>query len=128
MTGWGAGGVRTYNIKNGGRNGADQSRLDRVLEVVAEHRPDVLALQEFRGLRRDRGRLHSVGERLGMRPYLAQGAPDSRWRCWSVRLAGVSSAASVRRPFPRREAGGGQHRSGRADRHRHLDLRLSVSA
>ncbi|MBE1488592.1 endonuclease/exonuclease/phosphatase family protein [Plantactinospora soyae] len=65
--------MMTYNIKNGGLDGTDPSRLDRILEVVAEQRPDVLALQELRGLRRNHRRLDSVARRLGMRPYLAGG-------------------------------------------------------
>ncbi|MEQ4304109.1 endonuclease/exonuclease/phosphatase family protein [Plantactinospora sp. B6F1] len=63
----------TYNIKNGGRDGADPGRLDLVLQVVAEQRPDVLALQELRGLRRDRDRFDTLARRLGMRGYLAGG-------------------------------------------------------
>ncbi|MFY1691416.1 endonuclease/exonuclease/phosphatase family protein [Plantactinospora sp. WMMB782] len=63
----------TYNIKNGGLDGGDPSRLDRVLQVVADQRPDVLALQELRGLRRDSRRLDAVAGRLGMRAYLTGG-------------------------------------------------------
>ncbi|GIG91585.1 endonuclease/exonuclease/phosphatase family protein [Plantactinospora endophytica] len=63
----------TYNIRNGGWDGADPGRLDLVLQVVNEQRPDVLAVQELRGLRRDRRRLDMLARRLGMRAYLAGG-------------------------------------------------------
>ncbi|AVT34888.1 endonuclease [Plantactinospora sp. BC1] len=89
----------TYNIKNGGRDGTDQGRLDRVLQVVAEQRPDVLALQELRGLRRDRDRLDTVARRLGMRAYLAGG-----WFGQPVAIlvrppVEAVAVAPVRRPF-----------------------------
>ncbi|MFB9239887.1 endonuclease/exonuclease/phosphatase family protein [Plantactinospora siamensis] len=42
----------TWNIKTGGRDGADGRRLERVFRVVAEAEPDVLALQELRGFGR----------------------------------------------------------------------------
>ncbi|MFC4109497.1 endonuclease/exonuclease/phosphatase family protein [Micromonospora zhanjiangensis] len=88
----------TWNIRTGGRDGADPSRLDRVVEVVAAHRPDVLALQELRDFHRD-GRMTRVAAALGMRAYLA--------RAWFgqsvavlVRPSGrVLRVAPVRRPF-----------------------------
>ncbi|MFY1669848.1 endonuclease/exonuclease/phosphatase family protein [Plantactinospora sp. WMMB334] len=89
----------TYNIKNGGWDGADPARLDRLLRVVAEQRPDVLALQELRGFRRDRRRLDEVARRLGMRAHLAGG-----WFGQPVAIlvrppVEVETAAPVRRPF-----------------------------
>ncbi|MFC6020070.1 endonuclease/exonuclease/phosphatase family protein [Plantactinospora solaniradicis] len=89
----------TYNIKTGGLDGGDPSRLGRILDVVVEQRPDVLALQELRGLRRNRRRLDSVAQRLGMRPYLAGG-----WLGQPVAVlvrppGRVLAARPVRRPF-----------------------------
>ncbi|MEE6258927.1 endonuclease/exonuclease/phosphatase family protein [Plantactinospora sonchi] len=97
----GAAGMRvmTYNIKNGGRDGGDPGRLDRVLQVVGEVRPDVLAVQELAGLRGDRRRLAAVEDRLSMRAYLAR-----EWFGQPVAVlvrppAEVVSVAPVRRPF-----------------------------
>ncbi|HEY0700089.1 MAG TPA: endonuclease/exonuclease/phosphatase family protein [Micromonospora sp.] len=90
--------VMTWNIRNGGRDGDDPTRLERVLAVVDAHRPDVLAVQELRGFRRA-GRMRSVAEALGMRAYLARewfGQPVAvlvrrPWR--------VTAVAPVLRPF-----------------------------
>ncbi|MDW5330076.1 endonuclease/exonuclease/phosphatase family protein [Plantactinospora sp. KLBMP9567] len=89
----------TYNIKNGGRDGADPSRLDRVLQVVTEQRPDVLALQELRGLRRDRDRLDTMARRLGMRAYLAGGWFGQPVAVLVRRPVEAVLVAPVRRPF-----------------------------
>lgn len=90
--------VMTYNIRTGGRDGPDPSRLDRIVEVIAEQRPDLLALQELRDFRRD-GRMAAVAGALGMRAYLARewfGQPVAVL----VRPPGrVLRAAPVRRPF-----------------------------
>ncbi|MEN3613705.1 endonuclease/exonuclease/phosphatase family protein [Plantactinospora sp. ZYX-F-223] len=89
----------TYNIKNGGRDGADPSRLDRVLQVVTEQRPDVLALQELRGLRRDRDRLDTMARRLGMRAYLVGGWFGQPVAVLVRRPVEAVLVAPVRRPF-----------------------------
>ncbi|MEO3743960.1 endonuclease/exonuclease/phosphatase family protein [Plantactinospora sp. B5E13] len=89
----------TYNIRNGGRDGAEPGRLDRVLQVIGEQRPDVLALQELGERRGGRRRFAAVADRLAMRPYLARawfGQPVAVL----VRPPGEAvSVAPVRRPF-----------------------------
>lgn len=40
--------VMTWNIRTGGRDSGGADRRDRLVRVVAEQRPDVLALQELR--------------------------------------------------------------------------------
>lgn len=90
--------VMTYNIKTGGQDRGDRRRLDRVIEVIAGQRPDVLALQELEGFRRD-GLMDRVAEAVGMCAFLA--------RSWTgqpvavlLRPPGrVVSAGSTRRPF-----------------------------
>jgi exodeoxyribonuclease-3 len=52
--------VMTWNIKNGGHG-----RLDAIAEVIGRERPDILALQELRGLDR------SLAGRVGMTAYVA---------------------------------------------------------
>ncbi|MDG4786237.1 endonuclease/exonuclease/phosphatase family protein [Micromonospora sp. WMMD1102] len=89
----------TYNIKNGGLDGGDRSRLDRILQVVAEQRPDVLALQELRGLRRDRRRLDAVARRLGMRAYLTGGWFGQPVAVLVRRPVEPLRVVPVRRPF-----------------------------
>jgi exodeoxyribonuclease III len=77
----------TYNIKTGGHDGADSSRLDAVLRVVASLRPDVLALEELRGFARG-PLLDRVAATLGMVPRLARS------------LFGQPVAVLVRPPYP----------------------------
>jgi exodeoxyribonuclease III len=90
--------VVTYNIKTGGYDGSDSTRLDAVLRVVAGLAPDVLALQELRGF--DRPRVATrIAAALGMRAFLA--------RSWFGQPVGVFVRAGlpvltsgpVRRPF-----------------------------
>ncbi|ASW57565.1 endonuclease/exonuclease/phosphatase family protein [Plantactinospora sp. KBS50] len=88
----------TWNIKTGGRDGADTGRLDRVIRVAAEAAPDVLALQELRGFGRA-GRLARLATALGLRPFLARS-----WRGQPVAVLvrpdwPVGAAGPVRRPF-----------------------------
>jgi endonuclease/exonuclease/phosphatase family metal-dependent hydrolase len=83
----------TYNIRDGGR----PDRLDAVLDVITAHRPDLLALQELRGV--DQVALDRLATATGMAAYLA--------RSWSgqpvavlVRGRGaVLAARRVRGPF-----------------------------
>ncbi|MFF5175794.1 endonuclease/exonuclease/phosphatase family protein [Micromonospora sp. NPDC000089] len=90
--------VMTWNIRTGGRDRGGPDRLDAVVRVVAEQRPDVLALQELRGFDRG-GLLAEVAGRVGMTPHLARswfGQPVAvlvrpPWR--------VLAAGPVRRPF-----------------------------
>jgi endonuclease/exonuclease/phosphatase family metal-dependent hydrolase len=58
----------TYNIREGGA----PDRLDRVRALIAAQRPDLLALQELRGLLRDRALLlRRVADATGMRAFPA---------------------------------------------------------
>jgi endonuclease/exonuclease/phosphatase family metal-dependent hydrolase len=77
----------TYNIKTGGYDGTDSSRLDAVLRVVAALAPDVLALEELRGFDRS-PLLRRISSALGMVPTLARS------------LFGQPVAVLVRPPFP----------------------------
>ncbi|MGA3490449.1 endonuclease/exonuclease/phosphatase family protein [Micromonosporaceae bacterium DT55] len=90
--------VMTWNIRTGGEDRGDPQRLERVVEVVREQRPDLLALQELRNFRRA-GRLERFAEAVGLRPYLARssfGQPVAVL----VRPPGRAVvAAPVRRPF-----------------------------
>ncbi|MFD6756465.1 endonuclease/exonuclease/phosphatase family protein [Micromonospora gifhornensis] len=86
--------VLTWNVRNGGRDSDGPDRRDALLRVIAQARPDVLALQELRGLD-----VTAFAARLGLRPYVAGswfGQPvavlvRSTWP--------VLAAAPVRRPF-----------------------------
>ncbi|MEH1012956.1 endonuclease/exonuclease/phosphatase family protein [Micromonospora sp. CPCC 206060] len=98
----------TWNIRNGGqdrtaggravRPGDDPARLAGVVEVVDGYRPDILAVQELRGFRRD-DRMARFAAAVGMRPYLARewfGQPVAVL----VRPPGrVVGAGPLRRPF-----------------------------
>jgi exodeoxyribonuclease-3 len=55
----------TYNIRNGGR----PDRLPALAAVIAQARPDILALQELRGF--TSARLAGLAADLGMRAHLA---------------------------------------------------------
>ncbi|GAB4101710.1 hypothetical protein GCM10028790_07280 [Micromonospora taraxaci] len=63
--------VMTWNIRTGGRDRGGSDRLDRVVQVIEEQAPDVLALQELRGFDRD-GLMGAVADRVGMTPHLAR--------------------------------------------------------
>lgn len=77
----------TYNIKNGGQRGGDASRLDAVIEVIADYSPDVLALQELRNFDgREHLLLHRLENGTGLRGFLAH-----------RRLSGQPVAVLVRR-------------------------------
>jgi exodeoxyribonuclease III len=86
----------TYNIDNGGW----PDRLDAVIRVIVEQRPDLLSLQELRHFERSgNGRLRRVADETGMLPFLAAsrfGQPVAVFVRDGIR---VNSAGSVRRPF-----------------------------
>ncbi|MGV9212105.1 endonuclease/exonuclease/phosphatase family protein [Micromonospora sp. RB23] len=90
--------VMTWNIRTGGRDRDGGDRLDRVVQVVDRHMPDVLALQELRGFDRA-GLMATVADRVGMTPHLARS-------CFGQPVAvlvrppyRVVDAGPVRRPF-----------------------------
>lgn len=90
--------VMTWNIRTGGRDGADTGRLDQVIRVIGDQRPDVLALQELQGFRTD-GLMGRVAEAVGMLPFLARewfGQPVAVLVRPELR---VVAAGPVRRPF-----------------------------
>lgn len=88
----------TWNVRTGGRDRTGPDRRDRLVRVVTDQWPDVLALQELRGFDA-RNVAERFGEAVGMRAYLARswfGQPVAvlvrpPWR--------VLSAGPVRRPF-----------------------------
>ncbi|SCL31672.1 exodeoxyribonuclease-3 [Micromonospora nigra] len=87
----------TWNIRTGGQGSGGPDRRDRIVRVVAEARPDVLALQELRGV--DADVLAGFAERTGLRGHLARsvfGQPVAvllrpPWR--------MVASGPVRRPF-----------------------------
>ncbi|MEO3773852.1 endonuclease/exonuclease/phosphatase family protein [Micromonospora sp. B9E7] len=90
--------LMTWNIRTGGRDRGGPDRLDRVVEVIDEQAPDVLALQELRGFDRD-GLMAGVADRVGMTPHLARS-------CFGQPVAvlvrppyRVVDAGTLRRPF-----------------------------
>ncbi|MGC5022627.1 endonuclease/exonuclease/phosphatase family protein [Micromonospora sp. DT47] len=90
--------VMTWNIRTGGRDRTGPDRLDRVVRVVTDQRPDVLALQELRDFDRG-GLLADVAGRVGMSPHLARswfGQPVAVLVRPPLR---VLAAGPVRRPF-----------------------------
>ncbi|MEU3456682.1 endonuclease/exonuclease/phosphatase family protein [Micromonospora sp. NPDC006766] len=90
--------VMTWNVLTGGRDRDGTDRWDRIVGVVAAQHPDVLALQELRGLDGD-GRMAELAGRLGMTPHLARswfGQPVAVLVRAPLR---VLRAGRVRRPF-----------------------------
>ncbi|MEV6690922.1 endonuclease/exonuclease/phosphatase family protein [Micromonospora sp. NPDC051196] len=86
--------VVTWNIRNGGRDSGGPDRRDALARVVADACPDVLALEELRGLD-----VTAFAARLGLRPYVA-GSWFGQPVAVLVRPAWpVLAAAPVRRPF-----------------------------
>ncbi|MEU0550465.1 endonuclease/exonuclease/phosphatase family protein [Micromonospora sp. NPDC005979] len=90
--------VMTWNIRTGGRDRGGSDRLDRVVQVVDQQAPDVLALQELRGFDRA-GLMAAVADRVGMTPHLARS-------CFGQPVAvlvrppyRVLAAGPLRRPF-----------------------------
>ncbi|MFB6394728.1 endonuclease/exonuclease/phosphatase family protein [Polymorphospora lycopeni] len=87
----------TYNIRTGGYDGADQSRLAGVAAVVDRIRPDLLALQELRGF--DRRRLAGLAESWGMTGHLARSVSGQPVAVLVRPPARIVAAGSVHRPF-----------------------------
>ncbi|MFI5928201.1 endonuclease/exonuclease/phosphatase family protein [Micromonospora sp. NPDC051543] len=90
--------VMTWNIRTGGRDRGGSDRLDRVVQVVDQQAPDVLALQELRGFDRS-GLMDTIADRVGMTPHLARS-------CFGQPVAvlvrppyRVLAAGPLRRPF-----------------------------
>jgi exodeoxyribonuclease III len=85
----------TYNIRNGGRD-----RLDAILGVIQEQRPDVLALQElaqlYRGPRRLLARIEAA---TGMRAHLARSLFGQAVAVLVRPSGAIVSVGRVRRPM-----------------------------
>jgi len=66
--------IMTYNILTGGAAASPDSRIDQILSVITDAKPDVLALQEANNFDSN-GMMEKFAETLGL-PYsfLAQGA------------------------------------------------------
>ncbi|MFU8875814.1 endonuclease/exonuclease/phosphatase family protein [Micromonospora sp. SL4-19] len=90
--------VMTWNILTGGRDRDGTDRWDRIVAVVAAQRPDVLALQELRGLHRDR-RMAELAGRLGMVPHLARSCFGQPVAVLVRAPLRVLRSGRVRRPF-----------------------------
>ncbi|MDG4780009.1 endonuclease/exonuclease/phosphatase family protein [Micromonospora sp. WMMD961] len=90
--------VMTWNIRTGGRDRGGPDRLDRVVEVIDEQAPDVLALQELRGFDRD-GLMSGVADRVGMTPHLARSCFGQPVAVLVRPPCQVVDAGSLRRPF-----------------------------
>ncbi|NES14945.1 MULTISPECIES: endonuclease/exonuclease/phosphatase family protein [Micromonospora] len=90
--------VMTWNIRTGGRDRDGTDRWDRIVAVVAAQRPDVLALQELRGLDRG-GRLTDLAGRLGMAPHLARSCFGQPVAVLVRAPLRVLRSGRVRRPF-----------------------------
>jgi endonuclease/exonuclease/phosphatase family metal-dependent hydrolase len=88
----------TWNVRTGGRDRTGPGRLDRIARVVADERPDLLAVQELRGF--DSGdALAGFAAEVGMRAHLARsrfGQPVAVLVRPPLR---VLAAGPVRRPF-----------------------------
>ncbi|MFI7073039.1 endonuclease/exonuclease/phosphatase family protein [Micromonospora sediminicola] len=88
--------VMTWNIRTGGRDRDGTDRRDRIVSVVAAQRPDVLALQELRGLDRT---LPGLAERMGLAPYLARSCFGQPVAVLVRPPLRVLRSGRVRRPF-----------------------------
>ncbi|MGR6318153.1 endonuclease/exonuclease/phosphatase family protein [Micromonospora soli] len=90
--------VMTWNVRTGGRDRDGTDRWERIVAVVAAQRPDVLALQELRGLDRD-GRMAELAGRLGMAPHLARACFGQPVAVLVRAPLRVLRSGRVRRPF-----------------------------
>ncbi|MFE9202898.1 endonuclease/exonuclease/phosphatase family protein [Micromonospora sp. NPDC007230] len=90
--------VMTWNIRTGGRDRDGPDRSDGIVAVVSGQRPDVLALQELRGLDRG-GRMADLAGRLGMVPHLARSCFGQPVAVLVRAPLRVLRSARVRRPF-----------------------------
>ncbi|SCL49683.1 exodeoxyribonuclease-3 [Micromonospora citrea] len=90
--------VMTWNIRTGGRDSGGADRRDRLVRVVAEQRPDVLALQELRNF--DSGdTLADFAGRVGMTAHLARSCLGQPVAVLLRPPLRALAAARVRRPF-----------------------------
>ena len=83
----------TYNILTGGQPG----RLGTIVDVIAAHRPDLLALQELRGF--DRAALDRLATATGMAAYLARSWSGQPVAVLVREGRAVTAARRVRGPF-----------------------------
>ncbi|WFF03692.1 endonuclease/exonuclease/phosphatase family protein [Micromonospora sp. WMMD964] len=90
--------LMTWNIRTGGRDRDDPDRLDRVVQVIEEQAPDVLALQELRGFDRH-GLMVDVAGRVGMTPHLARSCLGQPVAVLVRPPYRVVDAGPLRRPF-----------------------------
>ncbi|MFE9691090.1 endonuclease/exonuclease/phosphatase family protein [Micromonospora sp. NPDC005806] len=90
--------VMTWNILTGGRDRDGTDRWDGIVAVVAAQRPDVLALQELRGLDRD-GRMTELAGRVDMVPHLARSCFGQPVAVLVRAPLRVLRSGRVRRPF-----------------------------
>ncbi|MFR9779806.1 endonuclease/exonuclease/phosphatase family protein [Micromonospora sp. MS34] len=90
--------VMTWNVRTGGRDRDGTDRWDRIVAVVAAQRPDVLALQELRGLDRG-GRMTELAGRVGMVPHLARSCFGQPVAVLVRAPLRVLRSGRVRRPF-----------------------------
>ncbi|MFF4809756.1 endonuclease/exonuclease/phosphatase family protein [Micromonospora chersina] len=90
--------VMTWNIRTGGRDRDGTDRRDRIVAVVAAQRPDLLALQELRGLDRGGG-LADLADRAGMVPHLARSCFGQPVAVLVRPPLRVLRSGRVRRPF-----------------------------
>ncbi|WP_431945212.1 endonuclease/exonuclease/phosphatase family protein [Micromonospora marina] len=88
--------VMTWNIRTGGRDGDGTDRRDRIVSVVTAQRPDVLALQELRGMDATLG---GLAGRLGMAAHLARSCFGQPVAVLVRPPLRVLRAGPVRRPF-----------------------------
>ncbi|MBF5032937.1 endonuclease/exonuclease/phosphatase family protein [Micromonospora sp. ANENR4] len=88
--------VMTWNIRTGGRDGGGADRRDRIVSVVTAQRPDVLALQELRGMD---ATLDGLADRLGMAAYPARSCFGQPVAVLVRPPLRVLRAGRVRRPF-----------------------------
>jgi exodeoxyribonuclease III len=64
--------ILTYNTLFAGRDGADDRRAQRQIELITNLRPDVFLMQEAKGFEAGGGALlHALEARIGMRGFLA---------------------------------------------------------
>jgi len=75
--------IMTYNV-NGCRGGDGRVDLERVLQVIGEGAPDVVALQEV-GSDSEPGQLAYLAQHLGMRAYAPAGNGTAYLSCYPLR-------------------------------------------
>src|SRR5687767_7688519 len=80
--------LMTYNIRTGGNGG----RMDAIRRVVAAQEPDIVAVQELRGM-------PDVAGDTGMRVHAAPSPLGQPVALLTARHLRVLAAGRVRRPF-----------------------------